>query len=68
MYQRTSRRLQVLVDRHQKLDDEVDELSERKILLPTEKEKLKQLKIVRLRAKEAVDRFLHKEREALLSE
>ena len=68
MYQRTNRRLQILVDRHQALDDEVDELSERKILLPTEKEKLKQLKITRLRAKEAIDRFLNQERSVDLSE
>ena len=68
MHQRASRRLQILVDRYQSLDDEVDELSERKILLPTVKEKLKELKITRLRAKEAIDRFLNQERKADLSE
>ena len=68
MHQRASRRLQILVDRHQSLDDEVDELSERKILLPTEKEKLKELKVTRLRAKEAVDRFLHQQRYVNLDE
>ena len=68
MHQRTSRRLRILVDRHQMLDDEVDELSERRILLPAEKEKLKHLKITRLRAKEAIDRFLHQERKADLGD
>ena len=68
MHQQVSRRLRILVDRHQRLDDEVDELSERKILLPAEKQHLKELKITRLRAKEAIDRFLNQERKADLDE
>ena len=63
-----SKRLQLLVDRHQNLDDEVDELSSRRILIPLEKEKLRELKVIRLRAKEAIDRFLHSETYSYSSE
>lgn len=55
--QQISRRLQLLVERHQSLDDEADELSAKKILLPSEQMKLKLLKVLRLQAKEALDRF-----------
>ena len=56
-------RLRLLRERHQQLDDEVDELAKRRILLPYEKGYLKTLKVVRLRAKEAIDRFLRIEEE-----
>jgi hypothetical protein len=56
-----SRRLQLLVDRHQILDDQIDELSNRPIIFPMERESLKELKVIRLRAKEAIDRFKKEE-------
>jgi hypothetical protein len=56
MYQ-ISRRLQILIDRHQALDDKIDEMSNWNIIFPSEQEYLKQLKVTRLRAKEAIDRF-----------
>jgi hypothetical protein len=56
-------RLQLLRERHQQLDDEVDELTKRRILLPYDKKYLRRLKVVRLRAKEAIDRFLRTEGE-----
>ena len=52
--------LQSLKDHHQQLDDQVDELVKRRILLPFEREHIKELKVMRLRAKEAIDRFLTK--------
>ena len=52
-----SPRLQLLVDHHQNLDDKIDELSNRRIIFPTERESLRELKVIRLRAKEAIDRF-----------
>jgi len=51
------RRLQIMVDRHRTLDIEADELSARSYLLPEEYNRLKQLKLMRLRAKRAIDRF-----------
>jgi uncharacterized protein YdcH (DUF465 family) len=57
------RRLRLLKDRHQRLDDQVDELVERRIILPFEREHIKELKVMRLRAKEAIDRFLKNEGE-----
>jgi hypothetical protein len=59
------RRLRLLKDRHQRLDDEVDELFGRRILLPFEREHMRELKVMRLRAKEAIDRFLKSEGENL---
>ncbi len=56
-----SKRLQLLIDRHQQLDDTVDELSERRILLPSERQSLRMLKVMRLRAKEAIERFKNRE-------
>ncbi len=50
-------RLKILVDRHQSLDDEVDALNAQHTLLPSEQMKLKLLKILRLQAKETVDKF-----------
>ncbi len=52
-----SKRLQLLIDRHQLLDDQVDALSAKRVLLPSEQMELKVLKVIRLQAKEAIDRF-----------
>ena len=55
------KRLQILIESHQRLDDEADELSDRAYLTPRENMHLRKLKILRLRAKEAIDRFLLEE-------
>ena len=52
-----SMRLQYLTSRHQELDDQVDEMNKQATLLPSEQMKLKLLKVLRLQAKEAVDKF-----------
>ena len=52
-----SKRLQLLIDRHQRLDDTVDEMAQRRILLPLERQNLRRLKVMRLYAKEAIARF-----------
>lgn len=53
----TDRRLQLLINRHQSLDAEADELSTQPHLSPAEYSRLKELKIMRLKAKRAIDRF-----------
>tara|TARA_B100000519_G_C14108438_1_gene374548 strand:- start:201 stop:431 length:231 start_codon:yes stop_codon:yes gene_type:complete len=50
-------RLQFLVERHQELDDEADELQTRDYLSPFDKDRLKLVKVMRLKAKEAVEKF-----------
>jgi len=49
-------RLQFLVERHQELDDEADELQTREYLSPFDKDRLKLVKVMRLKAKEAVEK------------
>ena len=61
MIEEDDQRLRLLQERHQQLDDQVDELAERRILLPFERIHMAQLKVMRLRAKEAIDRFLKSE-------
>ncbi len=51
------KRLQILIDRHQRLDDMVDEIQSRTIVTPRDKLDLRRLKVMRLRAKEAVEKF-----------
>ena len=48
-------RLDLLKKRHQDLDDEADELSSRRYLSQAERDRLKKLKIMRLRCKDAID-------------
>ena len=52
-------RLDILKERHQQLDDEADELSTRTYLSATEKMKLKRLKVLRLRVKDAISQLEH---------
>jgi uncharacterized protein YdcH (DUF465 family) len=52
--------LRSLVEAHQRLDDEADELSARRYLSPFERIKLKELKIMRLYAKDAISNFKKK--------
>jgi len=47
-------RLDILKERHQSLDDEADALSSQNYLSATEKMKLKSLKVLRLRVKDAI--------------
>lgn len=51
----TSVRLKILKERHQKLDDEADALSTKKYLSQSEKNYLKNLKVMRLRCKDAIE-------------
>ena len=48
-------RLQFLIERHQALDDEADELQTRSYLSPYDRDRLKLVKVMRL--KEAVEKF-----------
>tara|TARA_B100000131_G_C17906935_1_gene528785 strand:- start:163 stop:357 length:195 start_codon:yes stop_codon:yes gene_type:complete len=50
-------RLDLLKERHQELDDEADELSSQKYLSSAEKLRLKRLKVLRLRVKDAISQF-----------
>ena len=52
------KRLQLLIDRHQQLDDKADNLSIKRYLTPGQRDQLKELKIMRLKAKRAIDHFL----------
>jgi hypothetical protein len=51
-------RLQLLIERHQYLDDQVDKMSAQRYLIPGDRDKLKELKIMRLTAKRSIDYFL----------
>ena len=55
--QETSIRLKVLIDRHRQLDIEADKLSTRRYLSPTERIRLRELKVRRLKAKDAIRRM-----------
>tara|TARA_B100000287_G_C20462268_1_gene713838 strand:+ start:199 stop:384 length:186 start_codon:yes stop_codon:yes gene_type:complete len=50
-------RLDILKERHQKLDDEADEMSSRNYLSASEKMRLKNLKVMRLRVKDAISQL-----------
>ena len=52
-----STRLKFLVDRHRLLHDEVDALQKQRFLSPFERDRLRTAKVMRLKAKEAVDKF-----------
>ena len=52
--------LRSLVDFHQRLDDEADEMSSRKYLSPLERVRLKEIKVMRLRARDAISIFKKK--------
>tara|TARA_Y100000310_G_C20619916_1_gene782699 strand:+ start:860 stop:1069 length:210 start_codon:yes stop_codon:yes gene_type:complete len=55
--QETSIRLKVLIDRHRQLDIEADKLSTCRYLSPTERIRLRELKVRRLKAKDAIRRM-----------
>jgi len=52
------KRLKLLVERHQQLDDKADKMSAKRYLTPGERDQLKELKVMRLKAKRAIDYFL----------
>jgi len=52
-----STRLKFLVDRHRQLHEEVDALQSQRFLSPFERDRLRTAKVMRLKAKEAVDKF-----------
>jgi hypothetical protein len=57
-------RLQLLISKHRNLDTQADELSKKRYLLPGEYNILKRLKLMRLHAKRAIDRYKeHKTKE-----
>lgn len=57
------KRLELLIDLHQRLDNEADVLSSRRFLFPEEKARLKLLKVNRLKARDAIDRLKREELE-----
>ena len=50
----SDKRLQVLIERHQELDDKVDKMSTRRFLSPRERLELKQWKVLRLRCRDVI--------------
>jgi uncharacterized protein YdcH (DUF465 family) len=52
-----SHQLEILIERHQQLDDEADALATMQYLSPPEKTKLKTLKVLRLRTKDAISKL-----------
>ena len=54
---RVDARLQVLIDRHRQLDKQADILSARRNLSPSERRTLKELKVLRLRVKDAITKL-----------
>lgn len=51
----TSIRLKILKERHQRLDDEADNLSSKRYLSQSEKNYLRNLKVMRLRCRDAME-------------
>ena len=51
-------RLDTLKVRHQDLDDEVDMMNKRRVLTPTERSRLKELKVMRLNCRDTIDRLV----------
>jgi hypothetical protein len=61
-----STRLIFLVERHRQLHEEVDSLQKQRFLSPFERDRLRTAKVMRLKAKEAVDKFrLHMQQEEI---
>ena len=54
---KNEQQLQRLIEKHQKIDDEVDRLSLQNLLLPSERTRLKKLKMERLHARRAVEKY-----------
>ena len=52
-----SERLQLLKEKYQKLDDEVDQMSELRNIGPQEYQRLKELKVLRLKCRDEIDKL-----------
>ena len=55
-----NKQLQQLVEKHQQLDDQADEISSQRHLLPSERLRLKDLKIKRLYARREIEKYKKK--------
>ena len=55
-----NKQLQRLVEKHQQLDDQVDEISSQRHLFPSEQLHLKDLKIKRLYARREIEKYKKK--------
>ena len=51
---KTTTRIAILKERHQRLDDIIDEMNDRRFLSPKERETLTTLKIQRLKLKDSI--------------
>jgi len=59
----SSKRMALLIELHQQLDNEADNLSSKRYLLPSERMRLRVLKVNRLKAKDAIRRLKREENE-----
>jgi len=50
----SSKRLEILVERHQELDDKVDALSRQRFLSPRERMQLRNWKVLRLQCRDGI--------------
>jgi hypothetical protein len=57
-------RIDVLKNRHQELDDEADKMSAIRYLSPIERRRLKELKVMRLRCRDAISSLEAEESES----
>lgn len=58
-------RIEILRERHQALDDEADRLSSSRFLSPNDQQRLKWLKVMRLKVKDLISSLETEEFEAL---
>tara|TARA_Y100000310_G_scaffold343960_1_gene454186 strand:- start:5697 stop:5918 length:222 start_codon:yes stop_codon:yes gene_type:complete len=62
MTKNTSLKIAVIRQRHQDLDDEVDTMNEKRFLTPSEKMRLKVLKVTRLKCKDTLNKLIRESR------
>jgi hypothetical protein len=60
--EREMSRVEILKNRHQELDDEVDKMSAMRYLSPKERLHLKGLKVMRLRCRDAISSLAEKKK------
>ena len=53
-------RLEAIRKEHQDLDDEVDMMNKIRVLTPSERSRLKELKVMRLNCRDTIDRLVKK--------
>jgi hypothetical protein len=49
-----NKRLEILIEKHQELDDKVDAMGEKRFLTPRERLKLRSWKVLRLRCRDGI--------------